>query len=147
MKIILLPGLDGTGRLFTCFSAALDSGVDPVVLTYPDDPGLGYADLFKVALDLLPKKEPYMILGESFSGPIAIKIAATKPSMLRGVVLVNTFVSCPRPFLIKIARLIPKNIINRPPMMVLKILLRKKEYDTDPIDSIKEVVSSLTSEA
>jgi len=146
VKIILLPGLDGTGRLFTYFSAALDSSVEPVVFTYPDDPGLGYADLIDLVLDFLPKKEPYIILGESFSGPIAIKIAATKPSMLKGVVLVNTFVSCPRPFLINIARLIPTNILNRPPAMVLKIILRKREYDIDPIDSIKEVVSSLTGE-
>jgi pimeloyl-[acyl-carrier protein] methyl ester esterase len=40
--------------------------------------------------------EPYILVGESFSGPIAVSIAATNPRGLRGLVLVGSFVETPR---------------------------------------------------
>jgi pimeloyl-ACP methyl ester carboxylesterase len=41
----------------------------------------------------------YVILGESFSGPIAIRIAADPPAGLAGVILCVTFASNPYPLL------------------------------------------------
>jgi pimeloyl-ACP methyl ester carboxylesterase len=49
-----------------------------------------------VAEAQLPDSEPYILVGESFSGPIAVSIAATNPPELCGLVLVGSFVETPR---------------------------------------------------
>ena len=42
---------------------------------------------------------PYVLVAESYSGPIGISIAATHPPGLVGLVLSTTFLKCPRPYL------------------------------------------------
>jgi pimeloyl-[acyl-carrier protein] methyl ester esterase len=95
MKLVLLPGLDGTGVLFKPFLAVLPRDIDPVVIDYPTQQPLGYDDLFALVQTRLPKNEPFVLLGESFGGPLSLRIAATSPIGLRGVVLAASFISCP----------------------------------------------------
>jgi pimeloyl-ACP methyl ester carboxylesterase len=99
IPIVLLPGMDGTGIFFEDFAAALPPEFKPVVVAYPDDPSLGYLELEAIARAALPQNEPYLILGESFSGPIAISIAASNPPGLVGLVLCVTFARNPHPLL------------------------------------------------
>jgi pimeloyl-[acyl-carrier protein] methyl ester esterase len=96
--LVLLPGMDGTGDLFAPLLAALDPAVSTVVVRYPDEP-LDYAAHEKLARAALPANERYLVLGESFSGPIAIAIAAAAPRGLLGYVLCCSFVRTPRPIL------------------------------------------------
>ncbi|HYM59704.1 MAG TPA: alpha/beta hydrolase, partial [Thermoanaerobaculia bacterium] len=56
---------------------------------------LGYNDLLPIVLRALPHDAPFVILGESFSGPLALMAAATRPPGLRGIVLCATFVQSP----------------------------------------------------
>lgn len=93
--IVLLPGMDGTGILFENFVAALQAST--VIVVYPMDQPLGYAELEQLVLASLPTDEPYILLGESFSGPIAISIAAKRPANLQAVVLACTFAKLPLP--------------------------------------------------
>jgi pimeloyl-ACP methyl ester carboxylesterase len=99
ITLVLLPGMDGTGIFFEDFAAALPPEFKPVVVAYPDDPSLGYAELEAFARAALPRNEPYLILGESFSGPIAISIAASNPPGLLGLILCVTFARNPHPLL------------------------------------------------
>jgi pimeloyl-[acyl-carrier protein] methyl ester esterase len=94
VALVLLPGLDGTGLLFTDFIAALPPDIEPVVVSYPNDPTLGYMELEAVARAKLPA-QPFILLGESFSGPIAISIAASAPTWLCGLVLCCSFARNP----------------------------------------------------
>lgn len=94
--LVLLPGMDGTGELFIPLLAALDPAVPIVVVRYPDEP-LDYAAHEKLARAALPANKRYLILRESFSGPIAIAIAAAAPHGLLGYVLCCSFVRTPRP--------------------------------------------------
>jgi pimeloyl-ACP methyl ester carboxylesterase len=87
--------MDGTGDLLTEFIAALPRGVECIVVKYPLDRDANYAELEKLVRASLPVEKPYVLLGESFSGPIAISIAASKPAGLRGLVLVCSFVRSP----------------------------------------------------
>lgn len=105
-SLVLLPGMDGTGRFFADFVNTLGSSVDCVVGSYPPDPRLGYAELEAMARSFLPATEPFVLLGESFSGPIAISIAADPPANLIGVILCCTFARVSRPRFGFLARLL-----------------------------------------
>jgi pimeloyl-ACP methyl ester carboxylesterase len=98
-KLILLPGLDGTGKLFADFLEALDLGSSAQVVSYPPDIPLGYDELEPLVRAALPTRGRFVILGESFSGPLAIRIAAHPPPALVGLILCVTFASNPYPHL------------------------------------------------
>jgi len=97
VTLVLLPGMDGTGTLFEPFIAALGPGLAVKVVRYPTAEPLGYAELEAFARTALPTEDPFIILGESFSGPIAVSLAASSSSQLKGLVLCCTFVRNPRP--------------------------------------------------
>ena len=98
-KLVLLPGLDGTGKLFVEFLKDLDLGSSAQVVSYPPDIPLGYDELEPLVRAALPTRGRFVILGESFSGPLAIRIAAHPPPALVGLILCVTFASNPYPHL------------------------------------------------
>jgi pimeloyl-[acyl-carrier protein] methyl ester esterase len=93
--VVLLPGMDGSGLLFGDFIEALGPHVDAKVVAYPRDRALGYSELTALARAELPTDQPFVLLGESFSGPIAVALAAGRPPGLRALVLVCSFVRSP----------------------------------------------------
>lgn len=97
MRCIVLPGMDGTGELLSDFVAAMAPAFDTEVVAYPRDRPLGYDELVARVRPQLPIDEPYLLIGESFSGPIAIRLAASKPPRLAGLVLCASFARAPRP--------------------------------------------------
>jgi pimeloyl-ACP methyl ester carboxylesterase len=97
--LVLLPGLDGTGKLFAEFARVLRPSVEPLILSYPSDQPLGYEELEARVRSALPRTGSFVLLGESFSGPIAIRIAALPPPGLAGLILCGTFARNPYPWL------------------------------------------------
>jgi pimeloyl-ACP methyl ester carboxylesterase len=106
VALVLLPGMDGTAKPRAEFVAALGSGIEPRVVSYPAD-RIGYGELEALARAALPQDRPYVLLGESFSGPVAISIAASSPPQLIGLVLCATFARNPRPALGSLRWLLP----------------------------------------
>jgi pimeloyl-[acyl-carrier protein] methyl ester esterase len=100
--LVLLPGLDGTGKLFAALVKFLDPGVSAIVVAYPPEQLMGYEELDALVmgvLDKLPLDRRYVLLGESFSGPLAIRIAARAPAGLVGLILSASFAKNPFPWL------------------------------------------------
>ncbi len=97
VTLVLLPGMDGTGELFEPFIAALGGEFTVKVVRYPTDEPLGYAELEAFARAAVPTEGPFVLVGESFSGPIAVALAASASQQLKGLVLCCTFVRNPRP--------------------------------------------------
>lgn len=95
MNLLLLPGMDGTGLLFEPLREALPGWLKPRTVAYPAREALGYADLLPLVRDACPTMHDFVIVAESFSGPLALMLAATAPPGLRGVVLSASFVRCP----------------------------------------------------
>src|SRR2546429_59271 len=80
-SLVLLPGLDGTGDFFQPLLEALEGDIDTHVVRYPAAGAYDYATCQQLVRAELPEDEPYVLLGESFSGPVAIVPA--KPSRNR----------------------------------------------------------------
>ncbi|MEW6363418.1 MAG: alpha/beta hydrolase [Acidobacteriota bacterium] len=104
VELLLLPGLDGTGRLFSPLLGSLPAFLRPRTVAYANEKLLTYTQLQEQVEKELPAARPFALLGESFSGPIAIRIAANGPVGLVCLVLVATFDwsplhSLPRPIL------------------------------------------------
>ena len=103
VRLVLLPGMDGTGDLFDPFREAMGARMPHVpidVVRYSGTELLGYGELerqVRAQLARLPEGEPFVLLGESFSGPLAISIAASPPPGLRGLVLCCSFARRPSP--------------------------------------------------
>lgn len=97
LTLVLLPGMDGTGSLFDPFISALGNQFNIIIVRYPTTEALGYKELEEIARLSLPTDEDFIILGESFSGPIAVTLASSHPRGLVGLVLCSTFIRNPRP--------------------------------------------------
>lgn len=145
-RLVLLPGMDGTGALFTPLLAALGGELTTQVIRYPDQP-LGYAELAAWVSPQLPTDTPYLLLGESFSGPIAIQIAASQPSGLMGLILCATFAHSPIPLPPAISALAPA-LIHRRRLQMLACRYVLGRYATagclDAVLAATQQVSSAT---
>jgi pimeloyl-ACP methyl ester carboxylesterase len=117
--LLLLPGLDGTGMLLRRLREALGTDIPTVLVAYPADRALGYAALEEIARARLPGQRSFVLLAESFSGPIALSIAATRPAGLRGLILACSFARNPLPALAPLRRLAWLLPVHRVPGAVL----------------------------
>jgi hypothetical protein len=90
-RFVLLPGLDGTGLLFRPLLAYLDAEV----VSYPCDVALGYDELMELIAPRLVAD--CTLVAESFSGPLAVRLA--ERGLARALVLVNSFLTNPAPWL------------------------------------------------
>lgn len=97
ISLVLLPGMDGTGEMFAPLLAAAGARYALQCIRYPDDATLGYGELEQLVRAQLPLDRPYVVVGESFSGPIAASLSAVPPPGMVAVVLCCTFVRNPRP--------------------------------------------------
>jgi pimeloyl-[acyl-carrier protein] methyl ester esterase len=99
VQLVLLPGMDGTGTLFEPIKQALEPHFSLQIITYPEHEILGYKELEEHIQPFITSRR-FVLLGESFSGPLAISIAAKRPPGLCGVILCCSFARNPRPNLV-----------------------------------------------
>ena len=91
---ILLPGTDGTGTFFDGLHRALD-GYDVRVVSYPQFGNQSYERLGRLILPTLPRDRDYVLIGESFGGPLAIWLAVHAAHKPMKMVLAATFAVSP----------------------------------------------------
>lgn len=96
-RVVLLPGLHGSAALFAPFIAAAPTWARPQAAAYPPDGPYDYDAAEVTARAVLPDDRPFVLVAESFSGPVALRIAADPPQGLRAVVLVASFARSPLP--------------------------------------------------
>ncbi|ABC27609.1 conserved hypothetical protein [Hahella chejuensis KCTC 2396] len=112
-KLVMLPGMDGTGELFGPFLECLPN-VQAQVIPLPQTGPQDYDSLASHVREQLPDDEFYL-LAESFSGPIGAILAADATPGLRGVIFVATFLSIPSPLAVCIGRRLPLHRMMRLP--------------------------------
>ena len=108
IKTLLLPGLDGTGKLLDHFAQAAPKHMSCEIIRY--EKHLATLDDFvAVAASKLTTKTKTVIVAESFSGPIAAQLAFRFPERIAAIVFAASFVIPPNHNLLKLARFIPAN--------------------------------------
>jgi pimeloyl-[acyl-carrier protein] methyl ester esterase len=94
-RLVLLPGMHGTGELFSDFVRMMLESPHMEAPHYPTDASLSYSQLLAVVQSFVPSSAPYFLLAESYSTPLAIQFAATNPPNLRGLILCAGFAASP----------------------------------------------------
>ncbi len=141
--LVLLPGLDGTGRLFRWLSAEYAGPVPLQVVSYPADARLGYRELTQYVRALIGSRK-VIVLGESFSGPIAVEIAASMPNQVKGLILAATFVRSPWPaLLVRMAARVNPGLAPRP---LMHAILRGRNTDPSLNMEIEKILAEMAPE-
>ncbi|MDV6332882.1 alpha/beta hydrolase [Asticcacaulis sp. 201] len=102
---LLLPGTDGTGYFSTRFAAALSPHLETRILSYPANEAMDYARLCEYLLPDVPADRNYILIAESFSGPLAILLAGMASHPPDVLILTATFAVKPWPRMAPLLRL------------------------------------------
>jgi len=141
---LCLPGLDGTGRLFSRFAAFSNGALELRVVPYPVDEVLGYAELEERVRGALPTDRPFAILGESFGGPLALRVAAAGAPGLVGVVLASSFHRRPAARLVSALRPLSPAFFRLPlPAHAIRLLLAGDDAPDDLVSEVRDAVASV----
>ncbi|MEN6623257.1 MAG: alpha/beta hydrolase [Smithella sp.] len=114
--IVLMPGLDGTGRSFEPVLPLIDEDARITIVKYPEDRFLSFDETVSCALSQIPQGTSPIIIAESFSGPVAVRLVASGIISPKALVLCATFACSPRPLLWRIARFLRLPFIIREDM-------------------------------
>jgi pimeloyl-ACP methyl ester carboxylesterase len=122
ISLVILPGLDGTEVLFGPLLANLPTWIKPVVLNYPATGTNSYEELIDWVEQRVASMGKFAVLGSSFGGPLALMLAARRPSQVSAVVLCASFVRPPRPELVRFRS------ITRTPVIATLRAVRRIRY-------------------
>lgn len=122
--LVLLPGLDGTGTLFEALLGRVPPGVRARTVSYPHDVVLTYAQLVDRVAAELDQAGPFVLVAESYSGPVALGLAERLRKRVVAIVLIASFVENPTWFPRWIAALVPDWLFRAaPPRWALRTML------------------------
>lgn len=146
VKIILLPGLDGTGLLFKPILDDTQTSLDVKVITYPTNVCLDYIQLVDLVLTQLPD-EDFILVAESFSGYIAYLIGLKKPKHLKHIFFVATFLTNPRPLLLGFSKILPMSLLlkSKIPNFIIKKFLLGQSASEETIKLFKKSIKTVNS--
>jgi pimeloyl-ACP methyl ester carboxylesterase len=144
----LLPGLDGSGRLFAPFLEHLPQKSKPAIVTYPPDQLLNYQQLIPRIREVMPWHVPYTLIAESFAGPLALLFAAAQPQDIQAIVLCTSFVRNPLPPLLDwIRRCANDSWFRRcPPRALLKKFLAGDDCPAPLLTEVEQAIRSVRPE-
>lgn len=145
-KLILLPGLDGTGEFFEPLLGVISTARETKVIHYPVDKKLSYDELVTYVIEVIKNDGCFYLVAESFSGPIAIKLLSRLENRIKGLILVASFISPPRRFLLILARLVPFTILLKfeiPDLLIRRYCLGE-EIDDALIAQFKKIIKLVT---
>ncbi len=114
--------MDGTGLLFHPFVKLFPDDFECEIISYPSDKKLTYDQLVNYVKAKLPK-EPFVLLAESFSGPIAYRLACDPSLAIEKIIFAASFITNPNPKLLLLTKLLPLKILLKLP--IPKILLKR----------------------
>jgi pimeloyl-ACP methyl ester carboxylesterase len=142
MKIVLLPGLDGTGELFAPLIEELHDSFEIQIIRYDTQKKQSYQELFDYVIENLPSDD-FILVAESFSGFIAYQIGLKKPQNLKHIIVVATFLQNPRPRLLNL--IANSYILSLPiPKIIIKMFFLGFSTDIKTINLFQKVIKTVS---
>lgn len=140
--------MDGTGKLFEAFVRLLPEVSETCIVSYPVDRHLSYEQLAETVVNIVPPSAPYVIIAESYSGPVAALVAARRIGDLRAVVFVASFLALPMGRSGRwIAKAMPAALFKwRPPARILQWLLMDPSASAELISDLQNAIASVRPE-
>jgi pimeloyl-ACP methyl ester carboxylesterase len=121
IKLVFMPGLDGTGISFEPLSRFLSIDTATTVVRYPTDRLLSFEEIIACAYDQI-KGDQDIVVAESFSGPVSISLIGSGRLKAKGLILCATFAKAPRRTMLKMLRWLPLELGLKLPFQ--RVLLR-----------------------
>lgn len=141
MKLVLIPGLDGTGEFF---KPLLDVyGRDTAqLIPLPQEGPQDYAALTEYVAQRLPVDGDYVLLGESFGGPIVANLALRGQRRMKGAVFVASFLSSPAWWATTLGLALPLKMTAPTALgrMIMRSLLAGREATDRTMDWVQSVI-------
>lgn len=122
IRLVLMPGLDGTGMFFGPLIKALPPDVPRTVITYPDDKNFSLKDHADFVAARLTG-EGTVLVAESFSGLVALMLLRQRPANVKGVIFSAAFARALYPTMLRMAVSIPgiASLAKRLPARLLNV--------------------------
>lgn len=145
MRLILLPGMDGTGILFNPLISELPDNVNFNVISYPTHTPLNYSELTALVRRGLPIDDEIIIVAESFSGPIAYNLAKDKHLKIKSIIFVASFLKKPR-ILLNLINWLPLSVIFKLPIpvVIIRTYFLGKSANQGIVELFKDVVKKVS---
>jgi pimeloyl-ACP methyl ester carboxylesterase len=143
VKLVLLPGLDGTGLLFRPLVATLFD-LDTNVVSYPNDKALSLDEHARWVMRELPGDKA-VLLAESFSGLVALRVLQEAPSRIAAVIFVGAFAEPPRPLLLRLAPLVSRAgpLMRSTPAFLLRQFCLGRDATVSQLNLLREALAAV----
>ncbi len=147
-KLVLLPGLDGTGLLFNELITHLTSHFQVIVVSCPPNRHCSLTELAELVREKVEDPQNTILLGESFSGIVVIKLLVENPLPLRGIIFCSAFSEAPYPNALKILGKLPLNNFpwHKTPGILVKKMGLGSSAKRNQIENIRHALSQVNPE-
>lgn len=139
----LLPGLHGNKTLFPPLLEELGDVLTECV-EYPTTISQSYESLEKWLSEQIDWQIPRVIIAESFSGPLALRLAKRFPDSVQSLVLAASFCASPTSPNLALLPLRPLLMLS-PPRRTLRHFLIGDEASEQQVTELKKIVSKIPS--
>lgn len=141
MSLVLLPGLDGTARLFNGFVRQLGREAAVIPCGLPERQAQTFDELTHWAVNQLPPGRS-VILGESFSAAVAVRVAAAVPDRVAALILTAPFDQPPVPALAApfLRLLAPFAVSFSPPAGAIRALLTGPDASAELVAEVEDAI-------
>jgi len=144
-RLILLPGMDGTGRLMKWFVDELKDEVNTSIIRFPSGQDQSYEFLTGYVREQLPLNAEIVLLAESFSGPIAYRLLQEEKINIVSVIFVASFIKTPGLRVRLASRLVPRFLMKKSFLtnLAAKALLPDLGSEKELFQTVWEVIDEV----
>lgn len=136
-----LPGMHGDASLFPPLAEYFhDESVE--LVEYPQNISQDYKSLEKWLSEHLDWSQPRVLIAESFSGPLALQIAAKFPQSVKAIVLAASFCAAPTNPSLALLPLRPLMML-RPPCSTIRHFLCGDSLDDAKVKALQKTVINI----
>jgi len=139
--LVILPGLDGTGRFASAFAGGDWDGWHVMVLPLPAAGPQDYEALELEMARRLPDGR-LVLVGESFSAPLAMRLAALERGRVEALVIAGGFCLAPHVPLLALLPLKPLFLM-KPPASLLRRFLLGENAPKETVALLAETIASV----